>query len=192
MTDEPLKRIIQQALEEKALWSAVDRSQSQFLRVEYPFSHLILTDASKYEPVIEAMHRVKQELKSSLGGSLRFIVRSIWQIRNIEYVGSYYRDVNLTPSLAFKVDLKSGFREKVLTVAVTDSACELLQNQSGAADNDYTAQIKHRTEAVRSFIQVLLAGKGVSEAWDPLWQTEDLKITSDTLRWMQMRLLQHA
>src|SRR6266700_4239023 len=167
MTDEALKNVIETALAKGSLWSSVNQSKSQFLHMGYLFTHLVLTDASKYESAVKVMQDLKRELQLS-EKELRFLVRSTWEITDAEYLGPYYdKNLNLTAASAIVVRLKSGNRIHSIRVAVTEFASRALQMHTGTAEGDYAGHQRDMTEAAKNFITLLLAGGGTSNAWDP-------------------------
>ena len=182
-----LKRSVGAKLSSINVWSVVDQSESQFLITDHLFTHLVLMDASKFEAVQQAMEQLRAELKSATGADLEYLVRSQWNIVNVEYRGMYYRDGNPTAASAVAVILKSGNRTHTLMVAVNHSAIEELQRHSTIAENDHAARREEIRGVVKRFVELLLAGRGTAEAWDPLWQKEDLLITYDTLFWIRTR-----
>jgi hypothetical protein len=186
MTDKEIKSLIQQALRDGNLWDAVNQNESQFLDVEYPYSHLVLDDASKYEQVLEALRL----LKLSSARDLEYVVRSKWEIVEVAYHGPYYDAAgNLYTSSDIGVIFRSKSRIQRLRVAVSYMASRALQEITGAAENDYEKHKQDMVDAVRQFIGILLSGKGQDNSWDPLWQRDDLQINTNEIHWLKSQVM---
>jgi hypothetical protein len=185
MADQEVKASIQRALQAASLWDVVNEAESQFLDVGHPYTHLVLNDASKYEPVLETMRQFK--LKGE--NDLEYIVRSNWEIVDVTFRGPYYdARGNLYSSSDIGVTLKSKSRVHRLRVAVSYMASRALQEITGAAENDYEKHKQDMVDAVRQFVEILLSGKGRDNSWDPLWQTSDLQINVDGISWLKFQI----
>ena len=183
--DQKIKTIIQQAFEGESLWGSVNQERSQFLQVGHPYTHLVLNDASKYEQVIETM----QVLKLNSSKDLEYVVRSQWEIVSVEYRGQYHDAAGkMYMSSDIGVTLRSRSRVHKLRARVTDMASRALQEISGAAESDYERHKQDMVNAVRQYVEILLAGAGRDNAWDPLWQQNDLEISADTVRWIRSQV----
>ena len=66
MTDEKIKQMLEQTLQKEHLWASVDQRESQFLDVGHPYSHLVLSDASAYEHVLETVKALKNSSAKDL------------------------------------------------------------------------------------------------------------------------------
>lgn len=182
MEDEEIKAVIQQALQNEGLWDCVDETKSQFLNVGHPYTHLVLDDASKYEQVLETMRL----FKLNTAKDLEYVIRSTWEIVDVTYRGPYYDSQgNLYASSDIGVTLRSKSRIRKLRVAVTWMASRVLQEVTGAADNDYEKHKRDMVDAVRQYIQILLSGSGRDSSWDPLWQRDDLQINANGIEWLK-------
>lgn len=182
MVDEAVKIMIEQALRTDGLWDFVNQAKSQFLDVGYPYTHLVLDDASKYEHVLETMRL----FKLNTAKNLEYLVRSRWEIVNVNYQGPYYDAAgNLYTSSDVGVTLRSESRVHGLRVAVSYMASRALQEITGAAENDYEKHKQDMVDAVRKFIQILLSGGGRDNSWDPLWQRDDLQINANGIGWLK-------
>lgn len=189
MTDEKIKRMFEQALQKEHLWASVDQRESQFLDAGHPYAHLVLSDASAYEQVLETV----KALKNSSIRDLECIVRSKWQIVSVEYQGAYYDAAgNLHTSSAVGVTLRSGSRVHALRVAVTYMASDALQEITGAEDKDYERHKRDMVDAVRKFIEILLSEKGRDNSWDPLWPQGDLELNADGIRWLHSQTVRRV
>ncbi|MGB9119394.1 MAG: hypothetical protein WCE73_02135 [Candidatus Angelobacter sp.] len=185
MLDQEIKRLIQQALQSEGLWDSVNQEKSQFLQVEYPYTHLVLDDASKYEQTLETM----RILKLNASKDLEYVVRSVWEIVAVDYRGPYYDAAgNLYMSSDVGVTLRSQSRVHQLRVAVSDTASRALQEISGAAENDYERHKQDMVDTVRQYIEILLSGEGRDNSWDPLWQQSDLQINADGINWIRSQV----
>jgi hypothetical protein len=185
VADEEIKALIQQALQNEGLWNCVDQNESQFLDVGYPYTHLVLNDASKYEQVLETM----RQLKLTNAKDLEYVIRSKWEIVEVVYRGSYYdAKGTLYASSDIGVTLRSKSRIHQLRVAVTDMASRALQEITGAAENDYEKHKQDMVDAVRQYIQILLSGEGRDNSWDPLWPQSDLQIDANGISWLKLQM----
>jgi hypothetical protein len=185
MIDQGIKIRIQHALQSEGLWDSVNQARSQFLQVGHPYTHLVLDDASKFEQVIETM----RILKLNTSKDLEYVVRSLWEVVSVEYRGQYHDAAgNMYMSSDIGVALRSRSRVLKLRIRVTDMASRALQEISGAAENDYEMHKQEMANAVRQYVEILLAGAGRANAWDPLWQQNDLEISADTVHWIRSQV----
>ena len=87
ISETELRQRFERELNEAGLGAVIDYESSQFLIVgEGPFVELVLTDASRQSDAAFVLTRVSDELRAE-GVVLDGIVRSLWQVERIWYVG---------------------------------------------------------------------------------------------------------
>ena len=181
--DVELKQTVQTALRRVDLWRYVNEAASQFLNPGHFFCHIVLNDASQQEQVTTQMHELERQLSSSRN-RFEWIVRSLWTISSVEYTGQCYNEEGIPlTATCFTAMLHSGSREQRIEVAVTETARRELLKHISSDIKDYAAHNRYVTEMVRSYLQLLLAQKGL-QYWDPLQESERKIFDIDSLSWV--------
>jgi hypothetical protein len=185
MIDHEVKAMTRKALEGDGLWHVIDEPECQFLCVDHPYTHLVLTDASKYERVLESM----TTLKRNSATSLEFIVRSKWKIIADDFKGPYYDSHgHLHSASLIVVTLQSGSRVHEVSVAVTYMASLALQQWTGAVQGDHARHREDLVRVARTLVETLLRGKGRDNSWDPLWRRDLLELDSNGISWIKSQV----
>lgn len=140
------------------------------------FVEVVLNDGTPLEDVERVLRITAEELKPQ-GGKLDIIVRAIWEVVQVQYVGpSRAADGGLRAALAFQALLKSGRRNCHVMVDVFWGAMELLERKLGlkkfASGHSEATERRHLTEemanrVVESFLKHQLASGGTGY-WNPL------------------------
>ena len=132
ITETELKQMFDRQLNEAGLASVVDYEASQFLNTtDGSFAELVLTDASRQPDAETILTKVSDELRSE-GANLDGIVRSLWHVGEIRYMGpTRAPDGGLRTAVTFAGRLKSGSREHEVLVHVTIAALSVLRQKLG-------------------------------------------------------------
>jgi hypothetical protein len=155
----------------------LDRDVSQFLLTGSGyFIEIVLTDASRQADAEQVVRDVANELKKS-GIQLDAVVRSLWQIDEVSYVGvARTPEGGIRTALDFRARLRSGQRKAEIRVDVTIAALTVLRQRLGKdefiAEFGWSPQRGDVDEAniqaaVIAFLELQLRHGGTSY-WDPL------------------------
>jgi hypothetical protein len=181
MSEIELRELFEQHLNEAGIGSVVDYETSQFLTVpEGLFAELVLTDASRQSDAASVLTKVCEALRSK-GLALNGIVRSLWQIRRIWYVGpARTAEGGLRTALTFGAQLESGKRTHEVVVHVTIAALTVLRQKLGKdqfvmyigwAPQRGDVDEENISAAIKIYLEILLEKGGMSY-WDPLTNRE--------------------
>ncbi len=177
MTSLQIEDLVEHRLREAGLLDLVNRDHSQFLDLDdVYFVEVVLTDGTRLNDVEKIVRGISDEVKRQ-GGVLDVIVRALWQVEEVHYLGpSRSSNGGLRAAYAFEAIVKSGARRQQVIVDVSWNAVEFLKQKLGLdrfvseAENAFqkgylTGEILG--ERVRSFIQHELSLGGESY-WDPI------------------------
>jgi hypothetical protein len=173
--------LLDNKLREAGLSDFVNRKHSQFLDMEDNFFiEVVLDDGAVLEDVEKVVRITEEELKPQ-GGKLDIIVRAIWEVVQVQYVGpSRTADGGLRAALAFRALLKSGRRNCHVMIDVFWGAMEFLERKLGlkkfVSGQPEATERRHLTEemanrVVESFLKHQLASGGTGY-WNPLSYSE--------------------
>ena len=180
MTDEEVEAIVQPELHGAGVWEYVDENESQFLKTDHIFAHIILNDATYYERAVETMRSVLQRLHAN-GMKAEFHVRSRWNIISVSYRGPCYTPQgNPTIATCYAVELQSGKRAHTVEVGVGFLVSHQMQERK-----------QDPVIVVRQFVEHLLAQTGL-QYWEPLQQAGRELIDSSTLEWIESQNRQRS
>jgi hypothetical protein len=171
-----LETILHDRLTAAGLVAAVNREKSQFLDLSDGFfAEIVLDDGSKLAATEQIVRNVREELKEK-GVRLDSIVRAVWSVKNIQFIGPA-RGVSggLKAALEFEATLESGRRECSVSVEVSLAALNKLREKfalSGRVGSP--AWVKEGDvheltlkKLVEEFLDFQLSGGGTSY-WDPI------------------------
>ena len=174
MTETELQKTVKQRLTEAGLGTLIDYESSQFLTVpEGLFAEVVLTDASHQAEASLVLAEMAEALRAQ-GVELTSIVRSLWQVGDIRYVGS------AQSPLTFRAELKSGNRTQVVFVHVTIPALTVLRQELGKEDflmhidwlpEKGDVDKRNLSAVIKSYLEIQLESGGMSY-WDPLVNRE--------------------
>jgi len=176
-TPTQVEELLERRLRESRLSEFVNKKRSQFLEFENDFFvEVVLNDGAVLEDVERLVRNAAEELAPQ-GVKLDIIVRAIWEVVKVNYVGpSRAADGGLRAALTFHALLKSGRRTCQVAVDVFWGAVDFLERKFGlkkflvgqpdAMERGHLDE-EMATRVVRSFLQFELAAGGTSY-WDPL------------------------
>lgn len=181
MTEAEFQKIVQQRLTDAGLGAVIDYESSQFLTVpEGLFAEVVLTDASHQTEASLVLTEIADTLRTQ-GVELSTIVRSLWQVSDIRYVGpARSPEGGLRTALTFSVELESGHRNHLVPVHVTIAALTVLRQKLGKekfvmhfgwSPEKGDVDERNISAAIKSYLEVLLERGGMSY-WDPLVNRE--------------------
>jgi hypothetical protein len=181
MNETELRELLEKELKGSGLDASIDYETSQFLSVpEGFFAELVLTDASRQRDAERILVKEADNLRSK-GITLTGIVRSLWQVRRIEYMGpARTPQGGLRTALTFGAQLESGQRTHDVFVHVTISALTVLRQKLGKekfvmyigwSPDKGDVDEQNISAAIRIYLEVLLQTGGMSY-WDPLTHSE--------------------
>jgi|ERR1035437_50744 hypothetical protein len=174
MTETELQKTVKQRLAEAGLGTLIDYESSQFLTVpEGLFAEVVLTDASHQAEASLVLAEMAEALRAQ-GVELSSIVRSLWQVGDIQYVES------AQSPLTFSAELKSGNRTQLVFIHVTIVALTELRQKLGK--EDFLMRIdwlpekgdvdkENLSAVIKSYLEIQLESGGMSY-WDPLVNRE--------------------
>ena len=176
-TPAQVEELLERRLRESGLFEFVNKKHSQFLELEDDlFVEVVLNDGTALEEVEKLIRKTAEEL-SPEGVKLDVIVRALWKVVEVNYIGpSRTADGGLRAALAFHGLLESGKRTCQVTVDVFWGAMNFLERKfglkkflAGQPDAMERGHLDEEmvTRVVRSFLQFELAAGGTSY-WDPL------------------------
>ncbi len=177
LTSTQVEELLERHLREAGLSKFVIREQSQFLDLEDElFVEIVLNDGAHLDDVEKIVRHAAQELKVQ-GIRLDSVVRALWEIENVSYVGpSRSSNGGLRAAYEFHVTLRSGSRIQRVVVDVSWDALEFLQQKLGLKKfetrTEGALQRGHLNDemvakTVRSFVQHELSMGGTSY-WNPV------------------------
>jgi hypothetical protein len=177
MTSVKVEDLIEHQLGDAGLLKFLNREHSQYLDLgEETFVEVVLNDGSSLDDVGKIVRRTSEEVKAR-GGRLDSVVRALWEVDGVRYVGpSRSSNGGLRAAYEFEVTLKSGARHQPVIVDVSWSATEFLRHKLGlgkfVSGSENALQKGHLTDElvgqrVRSFVDHELSLGGTS-FWDPI------------------------
>jgi len=180
MTESELEKLAIDRLTAAGIVSVLDRHHSQFLWVgEEFFAEVVLTDASKQADADRLMKEIAEEMHRT-GTRLEVVVRSIWQVGEIRYLGpARTPEGGLMTALDFRAHLRSGGKEIDVRVDVTIAALTVLRQRLGIekfimhigwSPQKGDVSEEHIGAAVKVYLETQLEQGGTSY-WDPLLQS---------------------
>ncbi len=181
MTETELQKTIKQRLTDAGLGDVVDYESSQFLTVsEGLFAEVVLMDASYQAEVSLVLAELAETLRAQ-GIDLGSIVRSLWHVKGIQYVGpARGPQGGIRAALTFSAELESGKRSQSVLVHVTIASLNVLRQKLakdsfvmhfGWAPEKGDVDEENISAAIKSYLSVLLEKGGMSY-WDPLVNRE--------------------
>jgi hypothetical protein len=167
-TPTQIEELLERRLQEAGLAKFVNKDRSQFLDLsDELFVELVLNDGGALDDVEKIVRRTAEELKTQ-GIRLDTIVRALWEVVQVDYVGpSRARDGGLRAASEFHAKLKSGSRECYVRVDVSMSAADFLQRKLGAKREPGVLMSDMIAPVVKEFLQKQLRSGGTSY-WSPL------------------------
>jgi len=172
LTANQIQELIERRFREAGVSGSINRTHSQFLDFQDDlFIETVLDDATHVESVEKILRETAQELKSQ-GVTLQGVVRALWQIIDVSYVGpSRSADGGLRAASFYEVTLKSGERQHHVGVDVSWGALEFLKQKRGLTKLTAKTRREFQTDvvarAVWSFVQDQLSQGGMSY-WSPI------------------------
>jgi hypothetical protein len=177
MTSVQVEDLVEHQLRDAGLFKFVSREHSQFLDLgDELFVEVVLTDGTPLSDVEKIVRRTSEEVKAQ-GGRLDSVVRALWEVEEVHYVGpSRSSNGGLRAAYEFEVTLKSGARRQRVIVDVSWSTVEFLRQKLGLgkfiSGSENAPQESHLTdqlvgERVRSLVEHELSRGGTSY-WDPM------------------------
>jgi len=172
-----LETVIRDKLEQAGLSAALNEEKSQFLDLsDGLFAEIVLNDGSKLAGAERVVRSVKEQLEESGVQVESIMVRAVWRVRGIEFIGEA-RSVSggLKAALEFEAILESGSRECRVSVELTLAALNRLReklalqdkvgfpgwSKDGDVDEDTLGKV------VAEFLDFKLSTGGAGY-WDPL------------------------
>lgn len=167
-TPTEIEELLDRRLQEADLMKFVNRDRSQFLDLQSDFFvELVLNDGNAIPDVEKIVRRVADELRSQ-GIGLDSVVRALWEIVRVEFVGpSLSSEGGYRAATNFRAVLRSGTRECVVSVDVFMSATELLRSRLGFSSERLSQSTDLMVPVVRNFLEHQLSSGGTSY-WSPL------------------------
>jgi hypothetical protein len=179
LTLEQIETTIEQRLKDAGMYSALNKGLTQFLSFpEGFFAEIVLNDASHIQEIEQILRSYNEELQAK-GIALDAVVRAVWKISNVQYVGpARAPDGSILSSIEFKATLVAGEKECTVTVRVPMTALDELRRKLGNRNDLLQASSKkaESTDAidsdvvaivVRAFLEAQLAPGGTGY-WDPI------------------------
>jgi hypothetical protein len=172
MTATKVEEILESRLREADLSKFVNKGQSQFLDLQNEFfAEVVLNDGAALDGVERIVRQTAEELRTH-GIILDSVVRALWDIVEVKYVGpSRAPSGGIRAASEFRAILRSGTRDCQVIVDVSQSATELLDRKLGFKEfvtKDHTALPNERvTQMVTGLLQHQLSGGGTGY-WSPL------------------------
>lgn len=167
-TPTQVEELLEHRLQEAGLAKYVNKDRSQFLDLQDElFVEIVLNDGGNLDEVEKIVRRTAEELKSQ-GVRLDTIVRAIWEVVQVNYIGpSRSGDGGLRAASNFRATLKSGGRECYVAVDVTMTAADFLKRKLGATREPGVLVTDMIAPVVKEFLQSQLRSGGTSY-WNPL------------------------
>jgi hypothetical protein len=172
LTSTQVEELIDRQLRDAGLPNVVNKAHSQFLDMQDQiFVEIVLDDATYLEAVERVIRNTTEELKSQ-GIILDSVVRALWEILDVNFVGpSRSADGGLRAASLYDVTLKSGNRQHHVSVDVYWGAVEFLKQKRGLGKLTSKTRREFQTEvvakAVWSFVQDQLS-QGGTGYWSPV------------------------
>jgi hypothetical protein len=172
LTSTQVEELIDRQLREAGLPDVVNKAHSQFLDMQDQiFVEIVLNDATHLDAVERVIRNTTEELKSQ-GIILDSVVRALWEILDVSFVGpSRSADGGLRAASLYDVTLKSGKRQHHVAVDVYWGAVEFLKQKRGLGKltsktrREFQADVV--AKAVWSFVQDQLS-QGGTGYWSPV------------------------
>jgi hypothetical protein len=171
-----LETAFRDKLQQAGILAALNEEKSQFLDLSDSFfAEIVLNDGSKLAGAERIVRTVKEQLGEK-GVRLDSIVRAVWQVKGVDFVGPA-RAVSggLKAALEFEAVLESGARQCKATIELTLAALNKLREKLAlpervgfpgwASDGDVDAATLKKV--VAEYLDFQLASGGESY-WDPL------------------------
>jgi hypothetical protein len=167
-TPTEIEELLDRRLLEADLMKFVNRDRSQFLDLQSElFVELVLNDGVVIPDVEKIVRRTADEL-SSQDIRLDAVVRALWQIVRVEFVGpSRSPEGGFRAASNFHAVLRSGRRECLVSVDVFLSATELLRSKLGFNGERASLSMDLVVPVVTSFLEHQLSSGGTGY-WSPL------------------------
>lgn len=168
-----VEELLEHRLQDAGLAKFVNKDRSQFLNLmDELFVEIVLNDGAALSDVEKIVRHTAEELKAQ-GIRLDTIVRALWEVTRIDYVGpSRSSDGGFRAASNFRATLKSGSRECHVTVDVFMSATEFLKRKLGGAKQEQGVSMTNMiAPVVKEFLREQLRSGGLSY-WDPLVYSE--------------------
>jgi hypothetical protein len=171
-----LETILRDKLDAAGLVPFLNQDKSQFLDMsESFFAEIVLNDGSKLAAAEQVVRGVREELRDR-GIGVDTIVRAIWTVREVRYVGpARGASGGLKAASEFEVALRSGNRECLVAVEVSLSALNMIRQKLalpgmvGVPGWHKEGDVDEETlkKVVKDFVSFQLASGGESY-WDPI------------------------
>lgn len=172
ITATQIEEMLERSLREANLSKVVNKEHSQFLDLGGElFVEIVLNDGAALDDVERIIRKMTEELKPQ-GVKLDSVVRALWEIIEVTYVGpSRAPGGGLTAASAYRALLRSGTRECQVIIDVSWSATEFLERKLGltefTAKDRLPLQQKMVAQMVTSLVEQQLSSGGTSY-WSPL------------------------
>jgi hypothetical protein len=186
-----LREMLEKRLRDAGLAQYINKERSQFLDLDGEvFAEIVLNDGSVLDEVEKVVRLAADEMKAQ-GVSLDSLVRAQWEIVSIRYSGqSRTPDLNnWIAAVEFRVVLRSGVRQCVVTMDVTWAALELLKHKLGLKDTE-TQRALPRGHVVREMVAPIVRkfleqnlSRGGTSYWDPL-QDSHIQLTATDMSFL--------
>lgn len=163
MTELELKKLIVETLKAADLLQYLSEEKQQcFDLPEGFFAEIVVKDGSKLPAVQDTMESIRAELEQQ-GVHLNLVVRALWEVKGVQYVGVPMDMQSGGPKLAlrFQAKLQSGEREKEVKVDVSPSAKAEVKSRLRVDDEETLKKV------VQDFLKLQLSTGGTSY-WNPL------------------------
>ncbi len=165
-----LREMLEKRLHEAGLTEFIDWQSYQFLDLGgEAFIEVVVRDASRLEDAKRVVELAAEEIKTK-GISVESVVRAQWEVVSVDYQGpSYAGDPPQTLAAdRFRVILRSGPKQHVVSMDVSFAAIELLKRKLGLRDSDAPQGLPEMVAPiVQKFVEQNLSRGGTSY-WDPL------------------------
>jgi len=171
-----LETILRDRLIAAGVATVLNEDKSQFLDLSDGFfAEIVLNDGSKLTATEQIVRNLRGELQEK-GVQLESIVRAIWRVKNIRFIGPA-RGVSgaLKAALEFEATLESGTRECSVSIEVSLAALNKLREKfalservgSPAWTDEGDVHEQTLKKLVEEFLDFQLSSGGTSY-WDPI------------------------
>jgi hypothetical protein len=164
-TPTQIEDLFETRLQNAGLASFINKERSQFLDLmDQFFVEIVLNEGGVLDEVEKIVRRTVEELKAQ-GIQLHTIVRAIWDITDVRFVGPSLGPGGYRAASNFQATLRSGRRECLVSVDVTMSAADFFDRKLKDGPGDVRTQMI--ALVVKEFLREQLRLGGESY-WDPL------------------------
>jgi hypothetical protein len=189
-----VQTLLERKFQEANLSQFVNRDHSQFLDLSggEVFAEVVLNEGSALDEAEKLVSQIAEEL-SQHGIRLNSVVRALWEIASIEYLGD-----STTPDFAqgraaeeFRVILKAGSRQQAIRVDVTWAAIDIIRHKLGleypGTPPNHSLSPEHVLReivapVVRTFLEEQLRHGGINY-WDLLLSSH-LELTATDMSFL--------